>query len=291
MPYVTASGLDLRQLIQKFLLGAVAYSQGTGDYLKADYSTANDTQEGNAPYSMVEHEWDEAFGYFGAARNYNDYTDDELASKGGRPEFSNGYNDANGDGLIDLTSEVNLGNSTNCAKRDRGATVATDFTATAFNAFLAGRTILNATPGNLDTEALALLEEAQLTASRTWEKCIAATVIHYINDTLNDMDNFAVDGYTSLSAFRDHAKHWAEMKGFALGLQFNPDSPFRADATTLQQLKDVLALMGDAPVLPDGTQNGVAFTGGVTAYQADLEQARDIMQNIYNFAPENVLNW
>ena len=27
------------------------------------------------------------------------------------------------------------------------------------------------------------------------------------------------------------------------------------------------------------------------AYQADLEQARDIMQNIYNFAPENVLNW
>ncbi len=292
VPYVTASGLDLRQLIQKFLLGAVAFSQGTGDYLKADYSINNDVQEdGNKPYSIVEHEWDEAFGYFGAARNYNEYTDNEIAGKGGRTEFASGYNDANGDGLIDILSEINLGNSTNCAKRDLGAVVPTDFTKTAFDAFLAGRTILNATTGNLEEDALALLQEVALIASVTWEKCVAATVVHYINDVLNDMDQFEADGYKDLAAFRNHAKHWAEMKGFALGLQFNPDSPFRANADTTNQLKTLLTLMGDAPVLPDNTQNGEAFAGGVEAYEADLIEARTILQNIYGFALVNVLNW
>ena len=291
-PYVSALGVDYRQLIQKFLLGAVTYSQATGDYLKADYSVNNDAQEdGTKPYSVVEHEWDEAFGYFGAARNYNDYTDEEIAGKSGRIEFQDGYNDINGDGVIDLLSEVNLGNATNCAKRDLGAQVDTNFTKTAFDAFLVGRTILNSTTDNLNADELAALQEAALTASLTWEKCIAATVIHYINDTLSDMNDFVDDRYDSVNAFKDHAKHWSEMKGFALGLQFNPDSPFRANAESLTKLKDVLALMGDAPVLADGTQNGAEFAGGVPQYQSDLETARSIMQDVYGFDELNVLNW
>lgn len=291
-PYVSALGVDYRQLIQKFLLGAVTYSQATGDYLKADYSVNNDAQEdGTKPYSIVEHEWDEAFGYFGAARNYNDYTDDEIAGKDGRIEFREGYNDINGDGVIGLLSEVNLGNATNCAKRDLSAQVDTNFTKTAFDAFLVGRTILNSTTDNLNTEELTALQEAALTASLTWEKCIAATVIHYINDTLSDMNDFVDGRYDSVNAFKDHAKHWSEMKGFALGLQFNPDSPFRADTESLAKLKDVLALMGDAPVLADGTQNGAEFAGGVAQYQSDLETARSIMQDVYGFDEINVLNW
>lgn len=293
-PYISAQGLDFRQLIQKFLLGAVVYSQGVGDYLQANYREGNASPEGTQPYSFLEHEWDEAFGYFGAARNYNDYSDNEIAGKPDnetRSDFENGYQDTNNNGLIDLTAEINLANSTNCAKRDRDATVETDFTATAFNAFLAGRTILNQTDGELDDAAFALLDEARLTASRTWEKCIAATVVHYINDVLADMNAFEVNGYASLNAFLDHAKHWAEMKGFALGLQFNPDSPFRDNPTRLDQLKQVLNLMGDAPILPDGTQNTVAFAGGISAYTANLQSARSILQDVYQFNPQNVQNW
>ena len=289
--YVAPTGQDYAQLVQKFLLGAVTYAQGTGDYLKTDFGTNNDAAEIGKSYSSAQHKWDEAFGYFGAARDYNNYTDDEIAAKGGRAEYAQGYYDSNGDGLIDLYSEYNFGNSSNCAKRDRGATVSTNFTKTAFDAFLTGRAILNKN-SNLTNDELDALNEAALIASRTWEMCIAATVVHYINDTVSDMDTFVSNGgYANIAAFKDHAKHWSEMKGFALGLQFNPDSPFRADLASLNQLKSLLDLMGDAPVLPDGTQNGIPYSGGVTQYRADLTAARDIMQSIYNFDAQNVADW
>ena len=130
---VDAFGRDYRQLVQKFLLGAVTFSQGTNDYLQTDFSDdTNHDQDGDSPYSFAEHKWDEAFGYFGAARDYNDYSDAEIAGT----DF---YKDSNNDGDIDLRSEVNFGNATNCAKRDAGSTTNTDFSKTIFDAFLAGR--------------------------------------------------------------------------------------------------------------------------------------------------------
>ena len=38
----------------------------------------------------------------------NDFTDDEAAGKGGRDAWGKGYNDSNGDGSIDVRSEVVL---------------------------------------------------------------------------------------------------------------------------------------------------------------------------------------
>ena len=291
--YVSPEGLDYVQLIQKFLLGSVTFSQGTADYLQTDFADPeNLTLVEDKTYTAAEHKWDEAFGYFGATRNFNEFTDDEIAVKGGRPEFQ-GYNDANGDGLLDLTSEVIFGNSANCAKRDRGATVATDMTKEAFDAFLAGRAIVAAASaaGELSDVASELLDEQIETAAVTWEKCIAATVIHYINDTLADMDEFDDGKFASVENFTNLAKHWGEMKGFALGLQFNPLSPFRADDASLDNLKDVLSLMGDAPVLADGTQAGEAFTGGLTQYRTDLLEARDLLRDAYAFDADNAANW
>ena len=108
------NGLNYRQLMQKFLTGAVSFSQGTNDYFKTDFASATG-QEGTKPYTAGEHDFDEAFGYYGGARNMNDFTDDEAAGKGGRDAWGNGYNDANGDGSIDVRSEVVLGHAQNCA--------------------------------------------------------------------------------------------------------------------------------------------------------------------------------
>ena len=43
--------------------------------------------------TAMEHAWDEAFGYFGAARDYSRYTDEQLAGKVDDFTF-----DSNGDG-------------------------------------------------------------------------------------------------------------------------------------------------------------------------------------------------
>ena len=112
------------------------------------------------------------------------------------------------------------------------------------------------------------------------------------------MENFATDGsdasvFADLDNFESLARHWGEMKGFALGLQFSPFSPFRLESedATVDDLKELLSLMGDAPVLPNGTQLGVAFEGGVEGYQEDLLSARRILQDTYDFSESNVNGW
>ncbi len=296
---VDAVGRDYRQLMQKFLGGAVSLSQGTNDYFQTDFANSLG-QEGTSPYTAGEHDFDEAFGYYGAARNMNDYTDDEAAAKGGRAEFGNGYNDTNGDGSIDIRSEFVFGHAQNCAKRDRGSDGATDFSREAMDAFLLGRQIMrNASHAGELTDAEEAVLDAQISiAAKTWEKCVAATVIHYINDTSADMNDYVAPDFADLDNFLDMAKHWGEMKGFALTLQFSPFSPFRdgsVEGIDLDDLKTVLSLMGDAPVLADGSQNGMPPTGtaqeAIDAYLSDLQTARDILEQAYEFDPSVVENW
>ena len=298
-PTIDAAGRDYRQLTQKFLSGAVSFSQGTNDYFQTDYANAL-TQEGTKSYTAGEHDFDEAFGYYGASRNIGDYTDDEAAGKGGREGFGNGYNDTNGDGSIDIRSEIVLGHAQNCAKRDRGSDGATDFSQDAFDAFLIGRQILDnaAKAGTLTAEAQSALNSQISIASKAWEKCIAATVVHYINDVSADMGEYQAPDFASLGNFKTMAKHWGEMKGFALALQFSPYSPFRDDSVEgidLDDLKRVLDLMGDAPVLADGSQGGIPVSGSaedaIAAYLSDLQTARDVLEEAYGFDPSVVASW
>lgn len=273
--YLTDDGRDLKQLIQKFLLMSVAFSQGADDYLDNDTDgkgLLSSHEAGDSAYTSLEHQFDEGFGYFGAARDYLDYSDDEIAAKGGRDDWQ-GYHDTDGNGEVDFNAEFNFGQSTNAAKRDRGATVATDLTADAMNAFLAGRKLLNDTAGTALTDAqmteLLGYRDAALDA---WEKAIAATAVHYINDTNADLANIGTDDFS----YSDLAKHWSELKGFALGLQFNRLSPLSDE-----DFAQFHTLIGDAPVV----------TGDVAAYQADLLTARDLLQAAYGFNAENVANW
>ena len=131
-------------------------------------------------------------------------------------------------------------------------------------------------------------------AANAVEKCIAATAIHYVNDMEDDYDEIADGVYADKANFINLTKHWSEMKGFALGLQFNPTSPYAADDMR-DELKQILADMGDAPVLADGSQNGVAATGtaaeAITAYRAKLVTARDAMGVAYGFDASDVENW
>ena len=303
-PMISATGVHYRQLIQKFLSVAVNFSQGTNDYMQADFANQLGEEKPGKGYSAGAHNFDEAFGYYGASRDINDYTDDEAAGKGGRAEYGNGYYDSNGDGLIDLRGEYVFGHSQNCAKRDRKKNdegiAYTDFSKAAMDAFLLGRRILeNAEEaGELTTEAAAALQAQITIAALTWEKCIAATVVHYINDVSDDMAEFTGGAYADLSNFTTLAKHWGEMKGFALGLQFSPISPFRTEDTgvSVTDLKRVLSLMGDAPVLADGSQGGQATAASsaeaaIETYLSGLLEARDILEKAYELDPEVVAGW
>jgi hypothetical protein len=271
--FVTPKGQDLQQLVQKFLLGAVTYSQGADDYLddaSLEESGNVEAEEGK-PYTKLEHHWDEGFGYFGAARDYGDYTDDEIAAADGRDDYQ-GYHDTNGDGAIDLTSEYNFGHSQNAAKRDRGSaeSAKTDFTKGAWDAFLTGRAIIASAKGALSATQMADLKAQRDAAIANWELAIAASALHYVNEVLADMSKSEAD-----YVFLDHAKHWSELKGFALSLQFNPRKKL-SDA----QFATLHEKLGIAPALP-GDAN-------FDDYKAGLIDARQILADAYGVAAANI---
>lgn len=288
--YVAENGVDYQQLVQKFLLMAVGFSQGTNDYLGPNRDFAGElTVDGEKPYTTAEHHFDEGFGYFGATPNYAELSDSEIIAAAV---------DANMDNVIDLTSEYNFGQSVNCAKRDAGATNDPNLTAEAISGFIKGRTIVAeaSDAGSLSADQEVALNAAIAKAAGAWEKCIAATVVHYINDVVADMSEFDAGKFANIDNFYNLAKHWSEMKGFALGLQFSPYSPFREagmDSLAMinygvdesADLEDVLTWMGDAPVLADASEMEIQ------GYQAALLKARAVLQAAYGFDSENVENW
>lgn len=269
--YLTPQGQDLQQLLQKFLTGAIAFSQGADDYLDDDLegkglNSDHSGPEGEENYTALEHAWDEGFGYFGAARDYGDWDDSLTAGAAVRDTWE-------ADGAIDLLTEVSWGHSVNAGKRDDGALVATDLSGDAWTHFVEGRRLLAETSGPLDEAQRAALLAHRDGALTAWEGAIAATIVHYINDVLRDMGAFGSESYS----FGDHAKHWSELKGFALSLQFNPRSPLSdADFATLH------ALLGDAPVLPDADPEAIA------AYREALLEARALIGAAYGFDAGNL---
>ena len=263
--YTTDNGVDLTQMINKVLIGAVPYYQATGVYLAGLLERDNsEARNGTDPYTSMEHGWDEAFGYFGAARDYFRYTDAELAGKVDDFTF-----DSNGDGSIDFKSEYNFGLSRNAGKRDKGGS-GVDLTREIFDAFLRGRTLI----ANQGTE-VDIIQQRQL-AANGMEKVIAATIVHYVNDTLSDMSNLGTDAENRVNL----NKHWAEMKGFTVALQYNP---FKLIGDG--QLRELHGIMGEAPSYD---------APGTPAYDTTVRnynRAKAVLQAAYGFSASNMANW
>jgi len=97
--------------------------------------------------------------------------------------------------------------------------------------------------------------------------------VHYLNEVLHDMDAIGTSDYR----FADHAEHWSEMKGFALGMQFNPMS--RLDDAAFSEFH---TLVGDVPVLSSATDSEIAD------YEADLVAARGLMGTACGFDTANL---
>jgi hypothetical protein len=267
--HVTADGVNMQQMLEKFLRGAVSFSQGADDYMDDDTEgkgllcdNTSPDDEGKA-YTALEHAWDEGFGYFGASINYASMSDSDIKDIG--------HADADDDGAIDLLSEKVYGHAVNAAKRDMGAVVATNYTKQAWDGFYQGRMVIDAAAGTaLTDDAFAELQTHRDNAIDAWEKSIASTVVHYINDTLQDMNKLGADDGSY--SFDDHAKHWSEMKGFALSFQFNPRSPMTdADFEAMHDL------FGTAPALDNEA-----------ASRQNLIDARTLLGTAYGFDAANL---
>ena len=268
-----AEGIRLDQMVQKTLWGAVAYWQGTSKYMSKIPNDDNTMSDDGDPYTAMEHHWDESFGYFGAARDYNTGYSDDNARK-------TTQNDSNGDGSIDFKTEFNSGWGITAAKRDLvdGVSVDYDFTGTIMNAYLEGRTLIyNQAP--LDE----ILVQRDIILN-TWEKVVAAVTIHYVNDVAADMAAlYPADSnagpLSDLSA--DLNNHWGEMRGYANGLLYND---FKVIDPS--DLNTILTTMGTSPVYPEDGE-----TVFYNYHEMLVTTVKSLLQNAYGFSDEHMANW
>lgn len=268
MAYTTDAGQDLTQLVNKTLLGAVVYYQGTGVYLDGLLDRNNTERSGpENPYTSMEHGFDEAFGYYGAARDYDNYSDADLA--GSVDMFAK---DTDGNGKIDFQSEYNFGFSRNAGKRDKGSATGTDMTAKIFEAFRRGRALISSS-GSRDEIVAERKKIAEI-----WEQVIAATAIHYANEVISDMGALTGESNPANSATLN--KHWGELKGFLWSLQYNPLG--RVTATDLQRWH---GLVGEAP------RYDPAGSSGSNGYIQDLRTVRDELGIAVGFSTQDVEVW
>tara|TARA_B100000700_G_scaffold308506_1_gene386308 strand:- start:289 stop:1662 length:1374 start_codon:yes stop_codon:yes gene_type:complete len=245
------TGFDYTQLISKFAMGAVFYNQAVNNYLgkkmEIGQKPNSEPYKEGAYYTGKEHSWDEAFGYWGssahaltlsAEQNYNVAKKKDMASA-----------DYNGDGVVDLYSEYTFAHAYYASSYDKGGK--TNYLATVNQAFIDGREIIRDANGrNLNyDERTKLLAERDI-IRQNWEKVIAESVFKYAGSTYKDLQKLETimdsNGDTT-EAFRTYAKHWGELKGFALALQCGPNN-LGETAAKLNRM------MGLGPVLLNSSQ-------------------------------------
>lgn len=219
----TSTGYNYTQLISKFAMGAVFYNQAVDNYLDeklgADNKPNSKPYKDGAYYTGKEHSWDEAFGYWGAAAHAMKLTAKENY------EITKMKNlkaaDANGDGVVDLKSEMQFSHAYYASSYDKGGK--TNYLHTVTKAFIDGRQIITSANGNnlTDSQRDKLYALAD-TISTNWEKVIAESVFKYAGSVYKDINKLKElldsNGDTK-EMFATYAKHWGELKGFAMALQ------------------------------------------------------------------------
>ncbi len=247
------TGYDYGQLISKFAMGAVFYNQAVDNYLdeklEADNKPNNKPYSDGAYYTGKEHAWDEGFGYFGAPAHAMKLGPNETYNIAKQKPEVFAAADYNKDGVVDLVTEMTYAHAYYAADSDKSGK--TEYLHIIMQAFIDGRQLIADAKG----KALSDKQRSELKAyakviSENWEKVLAEAVFKYAGSVYKDLKGLKeiVESNGDASkAFRTYAKHWGELKGFALALQVGKEN-LGETAVKLNRM------IGFSPVLLGNTQ-------------------------------------
>ena len=282
--YDPENGYDYAQLISKFTMGAVQYSQAVDNYLDekmtADVKPNNKPYKDGAYYTGKEHSWDEGFGYFGApahamslapAAAYNVAKQKDLASA-----------DMNGDGVVDLKSEMVFGPAYYAAASDKSG--ATNYLSSIMQAYIGGREVIANANGNaLSPAELSAVQAYAATIEANWEKVLAEAVFKYAGSVYKDIAAMKENGVDD-KAYRKYVKHWGELAGFSMAIQSGRKN---LGATAVELNK----LIGFGPVTTDNSYvTGIDNDGNFVRdrrmtwsdYQLNMLKVQKLMSDKYS---------
>jgi hypothetical protein len=230
----TSDGLYLPELIEKGFMGSIFYAQAV-DYLVNKVPLADNSNEVTGQGTAMAHNWDEAFGYFGASRNYLKQTTEQRRISAGV--------DVDGDGKIDPATERTVYHARYAATADFLDTTYTnkgkqDFGNKIMQAFIDGRVAIG--EGNAEKR-----DAARQTILTNWDKIFIANATRYAGTAKTRMGTAAnYDGpWAELSQFVDMTQYWS---GNALGAKYSEvraligNKPSDVDASKIDQIVTLL---------------------------------------------------
>ena len=247
------TGYDYTQLFSKFAMGAVFYNQAVDNYLDeklaADVNPNSKAYKEGKAYTGKEHVWDEGFGYFGAPAHTLGLTAAEVYGIAKQKSDSFAKADHNGDGKVSMVTEMAYAHAYYAASFDKGGK--TKYLHTIVQAFVDGRKLITSANGEAltDSQRSELMGYAQVIKTQ-WQRVIAESVFKYAGSVYGDIEKLetiiAANG-DAAKAYRNYAKHWGELKGFALALE--------AGGVNLGEAGVKLnRLLGYSPILLGNTQ-------------------------------------
>jgi hypothetical protein len=183
-----ANGFEPAELIEKGIMGAVFYYQAVGVYLTESKtgSAVDNTTITEGEGTPLQHHWDEAFGYFGAPKDFPTNTATRFWAKV-------------------------------CAERN--AQLASS--AALMTAFITGRAAINHDDHETKAEQITIIRD-------TWEKVIAATAIHELNEAKSHLGD---------DALRNH--EISEAIAYTRALKYSPTKKI-----TDSQIQSIIDMFG-----------------------------------------------
>lgn len=283
--YDPVNGYDYTQLISKFAMGAVFYNKAVNHYLEekleADQHPNNEAYKEGVPYTGKEHVWDEAFGYFGAPAHGLELSPKEVVQiTKQNPEYF-AKADANGDGVVDLKSEMAFAHAYYAASID--ASSDTTYFHTIMQAFVDGRQLISKANGErLTDEQRGELKGHAATIATAWQQVIAEAAFKYAGSVYADLEKIAIieEAHGDVSkAFRDYVKHWGELKGFALSLEAAGRDLGNAQAGLDRLIGFSPVLFGDMQVVALDGQGGFVQTnaGIMQEYKLNMIKVQNLL--------------
>lgn len=191
--FYNPDGVEIKQMVEKGLMGAVLYYQATSVYLETDKMNVDNTEVEPGKGTTMEHHFDEAFGYLGVPKDFKTNNADKVKGDYTGSAWFWGHYILSHDDAVPLRNDL-------------------------FDAFVGGRTSIvnNRSAGDSEfaSDHLFMRDKMIEVIKEKWELLVAANVVHYINSTISDIEN---------NKTGDKWHHWSEAKAFHACFKYNVD--------------------------------------------------------------------